>query len=569
METVSSRTKLLLCALAVVAYGAGLFVTVMDIDAAQYASMSRLIAASRDFWTALLQPHGYLDKPPLLFFVSSLSIKVLGPTTFAYKLPSFLMVVLGIYATFRLGKLLYDKNTGIVAAVVLGSSEGFIYFTNDVRTDALLAGAVIFSVWQLTEFLHSGRVRYFVGGFFGVGLAMLAKGPIGLMVPALAIGSYLVGKRDFKMFFKWYWSVGALIVGAMLAPMLWGLYMQYGLHGIKFFFWTQSFGRITGQSSWHDASGYFFFVHTFLWAFAPWMLLAYYSIGEHAVSLARGKFDAKGAPDMLLLGGVVFPFIALSCSHYKLPHYIFVVFPLVALLTAKTILRLVNDPQAGRAYAAFFHTQRIVSILTWVFALVCLTIFFPCRQPLVWIIVLVAAYTTFYFLSSKRSRFARLVLPSVCAILGLNIMINIYFFPRLLSFQGGSNAAASVKRNGIPVDSLYGFRARNNAIEFYTGRELPVLDSAQIFEKMSKEKFWIYADRDGYRLLARSGRPLFPVDSFPNVHVAKITGKFLFFKTRTSATGEQYLIRTEPLPVHVSPAMAPHNKQPPPAGLQS
>jgi 4-amino-4-deoxy-L-arabinose transferase-like glycosyltransferase len=546
MENVSTRTKILLGALVVLVYGAGLFVTVMDIDAAQYASMSCRIALGKDFWAALLMPQGYLDKPPLLFFLSALCFKIFGVSTAAYKLPSLLMTMLGMYATYRLGKLLYDRRTGLLAAVVLCSCEGFIYFTNDVRTDAVLAGAVIFAVWQITEFLYSRKVRFFWGGCVGIGLAMLAKGPIGLMVPVLAMGSFLAGKRQFRMFFKWYWLAGAAIVCVMLMPMLWGLYAQYGLHGIKFYFWTQSFGRITGQSSWRDTSGYFFFVHTFLWAFLPWMLLAYFAIGDCAVKAVRCGFAPARASDTMLLGGTILPFLALSCSHYKLPHYIFVIFPLVAILTARTIVELVDTQQRKTAYNVFLNIQRVVSILMWVFALVCLTVFFPCANPLVWIAVAVPAVATFYFMSKRQSRFARLVLPSLWAIFGISLMINMYFFPELMKFQGGSNAAASIVRQHVPPDRLFCYRAHDHSIDFYTHREIPVLDSAQVVQTLRNREAWIYTERAGYQSIVAMGYSPLAVDSFPSFHVTKVNGRFLFFKTRPAMTGTQYIFHSVP-----------------------
>jgi 4-amino-4-deoxy-L-arabinose transferase-like glycosyltransferase len=546
MEYISTRTKILIACLAAFVYCAGLFVTVMDIDAAQYASMSCQIAASKDFWTALLKPAGYLDKPPLLFFLSAVSFKVLGVSTMAYKLPSLLLTVLGFYGTYRLGKLLYGKRIGVLSAVILCSCEGIIFFTNDVRTDAILTGAVVLSVWQIAEFIETRRARFFLGGCIGIALAMLAKGPIGLMVPVLAIGSYCAGRRNFRMFFKWYWPLGGLIVIALLSPMLWGLYSQYGWHGIGFYFWTQSFGRITGQSSWRDTSGYFFFVHTFLWAFLPWMLLAYYSIGSHAVNLIKNRFDAAHSNDMLLLGGTVFPFIALSCSHYKLPHYIFVIFPLVAILTAKTLFELVEKQQMRKTCAVFIHTQRVVCILTWVFAFVCLTVFFPCANPIVWILVALVAFATFYFSSKKQTPFVRLVVPSVWAIFGLNLMINVHFFPELMKFQGGSNAATSIHNHHIPADRLYCYGAHNYSIEFYTHKKLPVLDSAGVFKILQRNDAWIYTERDGYRSILRMGYTPVVVDSFPNVHVAKVTGKFLFFGTRPAVSGRQYLLHSVP-----------------------
>jgi len=70
MENVSARTTILLGVLVVVVYGAGLFVTVMDIDAAQYASMSCQIALSKNFWAALSHAAGLSRQTPLLFFLS-------------------------------------------------------------------------------------------------------------------------------------------------------------------------------------------------------------------------------------------------------------------------------------------------------------------------------------------------------------------------------------------------------------------------------------------------------------------------------------------------------------------
>ncbi len=550
MENISLRTKILLAACAALVYGAGLCVTVMDIDAAQYASMSCQIAASRHFWTSLLQPAGYLDKPPLLFFLSAASFKVLGVSTVSYKTPSFLITLLGFYATYRLGALLYNKRIGILAAAVLCSCEGIIFFTNDVRTDALLTGTVVFSVWQIAEFIKTGRAGFFLGGTFGVALAMLAKGPIGLMVPVLAVGSYLAGKRRFGMFLKWYWPVGGFIVMLLLMPMLWGLYSQYGWRGIRFYFWTQSFGRITGQSSWHDTSGYFYFVHTFLWAFLPWMLLAYYSIGDHVFRAIKNRFDPAKANDLLLLGGTVLPFVALSCSHYKLPHYIFVIFPLAAILTAKTICELAETQRERKAFRIFFHTQRVCCMLMWVFALVCMTVFFPCKNPFVWLLSVTACTATFRSTSGKHSPLARLVLPSLWAIFGMNIMVNLHLFPQLMSFQGGSNAATSISRNHVPVDRVFGYRAQDHSMEFYTRREIPLLDSTQTMAALRSRDVWIYTGRDGYRSIREMGFSPVAVDSFPDFHVSKVTMKFLFHKTRSAMLGRQYILHNIPGVMH-------------------
>ncbi|MDP4935318.1 MAG: hypothetical protein NWR30_11420, partial [Salibacteraceae bacterium] len=108
-----------------------------------------------------------------------------------------------------------------------------------------------------------------------------------------------------------------------------GLYQQWGFKGLRFYYWTQSFGRITGESEWNNHTGFEFFLHTFLWAFLPWSLLAIGAMANKLRQLKQGEY--------LTLGGFLLPFIALSFSKYKLPHYIFVTFPFLAILTGHYI----------------------------------------------------------------------------------------------------------------------------------------------------------------------------------------------------------------------------------------
>src|SRR5258708_32618989 len=192
---------------------------------------------------------------------------------------------MGIWATYRLGMELYGKNTGLSAALVLSSCQAWFLMNHDVKTDTILAGCTVFAIWQLYAFLQSNRFTNLVAGALGIAGAMLTKGPIGLMIPAVSIGTYLIVLQDWKKIFQWKWILMLAIIMGCLGPMLWGLYQQYDLHpgklihgvpidsGLKFYFWTQSFGRITGENIWKDDTTPLYFSHTLLWAFAPWCLV--------------------------------------------------------------------------------------------------------------------------------------------------------------------------------------------------------------------------------------------------------------------------------------------------------
>ncbi|NJO89860.1 MAG: hypothetical protein HC831_13620 [Chloroflexia bacterium] len=97
------------------------------------------------------QGHDYLDKPPLLFWLSSLSIMVLGISNIAYKLPSVLIAILGIYSTYRFSRIWYSKEKALVSSLILASCQALFLITNDVRTDTNLLGLTIF---QFGNFLN-------------------------------------------------------------------------------------------------------------------------------------------------------------------------------------------------------------------------------------------------------------------------------------------------------------------------------------------------------------------------------------------------------------------------------
>ncbi|MEJ0030455.1 MAG: glycosyltransferase family 39 protein [Bacteroidota bacterium] len=366
------RKWLLLLPILVI-YLIGMFIDVMEVDAAQYATMSREMTQTGNYLQLHSRGDDYIDKPPMIFWTSALSFNLFGPGNFSYKLPSILFTILGLYSTYRLGRMYYGRWTGYFSTLILASCHAWFQFNNDVRTDAILAACTIFAVWQLAEYTTSKRLLALILAGVGVAGAMLAKGPIGAMVPALAIGTDLLLKRDWRTLFRWQWLLLIPVILIVLLPMLYGLYEQYDASGgretyngfissgIWFYFWTQSFGRLTGESTWANDTGPFYFIHTFLWAFLPWSLLFLIALGRKMKKIIFNGLIIKRRNEAITLGGTVLPFIAFSMSHYKLPHYIFVLFPLCAILTGAFVRKLVK--KYDRDLKSITIIQYVVSTL--------------------------------------------------------------------------------------------------------------------------------------------------------------------------------------------------------------
>mgnify|MGYP000016013540 FL=1 len=255
----------------------------MEVDAAQYAAISMEMSFTKSFLHVFENGNDYLDKPPFLFWISATSFLLFDISNFTYKLPSVLFAVLGLYSTYRFSKIYYDDKTSYLSALILGTSQALFLITNDIRTDTILMSSIIFSVWQMAEYLKSGRFRNLLFLSLGVAVGMMTKGPLILVVLAAAFGYDLLVNKQWKSIFKVEWIFLLVFVAILLLPMLWGLYTQFDLHpektaygiespsGLKFFFWTQSFGRITGENAFKNDTSFFYFFHTILWDFQPWI----------------------------------------------------------------------------------------------------------------------------------------------------------------------------------------------------------------------------------------------------------------------------------------------------------
>ncbi len=524
-----------------VVYIIGLFLNVMEVDAAQYASISREMADDGSWLQVMHRHENYLDKPPLLFWLSAAMFKVFGVSNFTYKLPSFLFTLVGVYATFRLGKKLYNQYSGLVAALMLYGCQAWYLFNNDVRTDTLLAACVITAVWQLYEYMEERKFSNFILGFVFVALGMLAKGPLGIMIPAMALGPYLLYKRDFKMLFNPLWVIGIAIVGLLLTPMVWGLYKQYGNEGPLFFFWTQSFGRITGENVWKNDAGALFFVHTFLWAFLPFSLMAYLGWGKKTIQIIKSKAALLYAPDVLVLSGFTLPFIALSLSHYKLPHYIYVVAPFAALLAASYVVNLTLKWQNVFAY---IHLLIVAAALGLV-GLFCLW-YFPLQSIVLWAVISVAVIAILWLIV-KGKGLVKTLFPPLFAVALFNLVMNAHIYPNLLQYHSTSVMAEYVNEQHIPKDKLFYYQRIGHAFEFYT--RMIVRQATIESIKESTTDMWIVTDAEGLNELTGNGISLQEKIPFNHYHIVMLTGKFLNPATRNEALEKRYLLHFT-LPTH-------------------
>ena len=135
----------------------GMHLSLMDIDASQYASISKEMFYNKSYLEIYCRGLDYLDKPPMLFWTSVLSFKIFGIHEWSYRLPSVLISILGLFSLFKFSRLYYPTPIAFYSVLIFASSQAFFLMSHDVRTDTMLCGFLLFSLWQLSSFLKFNK----------------------------------------------------------------------------------------------------------------------------------------------------------------------------------------------------------------------------------------------------------------------------------------------------------------------------------------------------------------------------------------------------------------------------
>lgn len=457
-----------------------IFIPLMDIDASQYASISREMLENKSYLQVFDLGHDYLDKPPMLFWLSAISMKLLGVHDWTYRLPSFLFAILAVYATYRLALLFYIKEIARLSAIVLASSQAMFLITHDVRCDTMLMGWVAFSIWQMAAWYQTNSWKHFLLAFIGIAGGMMTKGPIALMVPAFALVPHFLLRREWKQLFRWEYLLGALIIAILLIPMSIGLYQQFDLHpgkmingvpiksGLRFYYWTQSFGRYTGENVFNEMNHFTFLLENMLWSFLPWIFFFLLGLIFSVKELISKKFRLSANEEWITAGGFILTYCALARSQAQLPHYIFVVFPLAAIVTAKFLYRLLFTAELKGWKKPLLVLHTFIFTLLWVAVVILMA--WPFEQIPKFVAALAGLCLLAFFgiIFSKKIKLPVLLAGALFTVTGVNIFMNTAFYPNVLQYQLGNDAAAFIDQQKIAKDKIciYGIH-EGRALHFY------------------------------------------------------------------------------------------------------
>ena len=287
-------------------------------DESRYAEIPREMVASGDWLTPRLNGLKYFEKPPLQYWATAGFFELFGEKDWVARLWTALGALGGMALAFFAGKRLFSPQAGALGAMVLAGCPLYAVLgqvnTLDMALSFFLSAAIFAFALE----------RYYL--FWGAcALAVLSKGLIGIVLPAGAIGLYVLIRWDWGLLRRMRILPGLLIFFLIAAP--WFILVSLANPEFAHFFFVQEhFQRFTTKI--HGRyQPFWYFLPILAFGIAPWILPLFASMGK---SLKSGERNFNSPLFLGLWIAVVFVFFSISDS--KLPSYILPLFPALAVL---------------------------------------------------------------------------------------------------------------------------------------------------------------------------------------------------------------------------------------------
>ncbi len=284
-------------------------------------------------------------KPVLTYWLQRLSYQAFGVSEWSARLPSALLGLGTVLLTAELGRRMFGAATGLLAGVALASAVQFCILSHAATPDAPL---IFFSTLALYLFWvghENGGRGWIVPCAAASGLAVLSKGPVGVALPGLVAALYFAWNREWRRLFDPRLAWGALALLLVAGPWVAVVTSETRGEWAAKFFRDENVNRFLAPQENHKGP-VFYYLAALAVLFAPWSCFLAGSVW-YAVKEARNpsppataeRLDREQRAHRFLLCWFLAYLVFFSAAQTKLPNYIAPLYPAVALLTARFLVR--------------------------------------------------------------------------------------------------------------------------------------------------------------------------------------------------------------------------------------
>jgi 4-amino-4-deoxy-L-arabinose transferase-like glycosyltransferase len=242
----------------------------------------------------------FFHKPPLTYWVDMLGMSVFGPTPFSVRLgPALGAWLMGAALWLTLRRRQGVQIAG-VALLVLATTPFFFIGGQYANHDMLVAGTITAAVLCFYRALADGApvLRWLLLGWAFCGLAVLSKGLIGVVLPAIVIGPWLLAQGRWRDTLRLLNPWGLLLFAAVALPWMLAMQQRYP-DFFDYFIVEQHFRRFAG-SSFNNVQPRYFYLWVLPLLTLPWAPWAVASVARLRADFKAGtgaSASASASPD--------------------------------------------------------------------------------------------------------------------------------------------------------------------------------------------------------------------------------------------------------------------------------
>ncbi len=303
-------------------------------DEGRYSEVAREMVITGDYVTPRVNGVAFLDKPVLYYWLQASAINLFGLKEWALRFWPMLAGLLGIVLTYSAGRLLFNRRTGLLSAILLATCPvyyGAAHYANlDLEVAVLISGSLFsFIIAMRTENTLRQRTGFLIIAYIFAGLAFLTKGLIGIVFPAMIIGAWILTLNKWNILKKMRLGIGLVIFTAITLP--WYILVQKANpEFFQFFFVKQQVARFLTADHFNNRTVFWFYAPIILAGIFPWTIFFFQALTQQIKSVWHNRQNHSIELFLLLWFFLIFLFFSIPKS--KTIGYILPVFPVLALL---------------------------------------------------------------------------------------------------------------------------------------------------------------------------------------------------------------------------------------------
>ncbi len=368
-----------------------------DDDEPRNATCAREMLGRGDWIVPTFNQKLRTDKPILIYWLMMTAYQTLGDNEFSARVVSATLALGTSLLTYHIGRLLFRAEVGLWAGLILCTAIFFDMSGRAATTDSLLLFCITLAILAFVHGVRSSntlpsahenasrrfadlvprRWLSFAAMYAAMGLAVLAKGPVGLVLPVAALGMYLliVGderRRDLwhagqsttrkQQLLNWFkklpvnfihatWQLRPLTLLVVVAVVALPWYVAVSLRTdgqwTRDFIGNHNLGRFADVKEGHRGP-FFYYMPVIMIGFFPWSILLPASITTLVLRIRQRHLWRPAY--VLVACWMCVVIVAFSCAATKLPTYVLPAYPAIALIAASFADRWIREPATAKKW---------------------------------------------------------------------------------------------------------------------------------------------------------------------------------------------------------------------------